>query len=62
LDRTRSEGSRVVKLTSGQGILEDLLEAQELQDGQVDAGVQTEAALVGTEGGVELDAVATVDL
>ena len=47
---------------AGQGILEDLLEAQELHNGQVDGGVQTDAALVGADGGVVLDTVATVDL
>ena len=49
-------------LTSSQGILEDLLKAQELQDGQVDCRVQAETALVWAEGGVELDSVAAVDL
>lgn len=47
---------------AGQGILEDLLEAQELQDGQVDRGVEAETALVGAESGVELDTETTVDL
>jgi len=47
---------------AGKGILEDLLEAQELEDGQVDGGVQSETALVGTEGRVELNAVALVDV
>lgn len=50
------------QLTSSQGILEDLLKAQELQDGQVDRRVQAETALVWAEGGVELDSVAAVDL
>ncbi len=49
-------------LTSGQSILEDLLEAQEFQDGQIDGRVQAETALVWSEGGVELDSVAAVDL
>jgi len=52
----------VNQLTSSQSILEDLLEAQELQDGQVDRRVQAETALVWAEGGVELDSVAAVDL
>lgn len=47
---------------TGEGILEDLLEAEELQDGQVDRGVETETTLVGAEGGVELDAETAVDL
>jgi hypothetical protein len=47
---------------AGKGILEDLLEAQELEDGQVDCGVQTETTLIWAEGRVELDAVALVDV
>ena len=47
---------------AGQGILEDLLETEELQDGQVDGGVETETTLVGAKGGVELDTVTAVDL
>ena len=46
----------------GEGVLEDLLEAQELEDGEVHAGVQAQAALVGPDRGVELDAVAAVYL
>jgi hypothetical protein len=33
----------------GQGILEDLLEAEELEHAEVDGGVEAEAALVGPE-------------
>jgi hypothetical protein len=47
---------------ASEGILEDLLETQELEDRQVHCGVQAEAALVGTECRVELDAVALVDI
>jgi hypothetical protein len=50
------------ELTASQSILEDLLETQELKDGQVDSWVETETALVWTEGRVELDSVTTVDL
>lgn len=50
------------QLTSGKSILEDLFETQELQDGEVDTGVQTETTLVGAKSGVELHAVSTVDL
>ena len=46
----------------GQAVLEDLLEAQELQDALVDRGMEAQAALVGADGAVELDAVAAVDL
>ena len=49
-------------LTARERILEDLLEAQELQDAEVDAGVEAETAFVWTEGGVELDAEAPVHL
>ena len=47
---------------AGQGVLEDLLEAEELDDAEVDRGVEAQAALVGPERGVELDAEAAVDL
>jgi hypothetical protein len=47
---------------ASQGILEDLLETKELENRQVDAGVESETALVRTKGRVELDAVTTVDL
>ena len=46
---------------AGQAVLEDLLEAQELQGAEGDVGVEAEAALVGADGAVELDAVAAVD-
>ena len=45
---------------AGQGVLEDLLEAEELDDRQVDGGVEAQAALVGAERGVVLDAEAAV--
>ena len=47
---------------AGHGVLKHLLEAQELDDGQVDGGVEADAALVGAQGAVVLHAVATVDL
>ena len=47
---------------TGQSILEDLLETQELEDGKVDGRVQTKTTLVGTESRVELHAVTLVDL
>lgn len=46
---------------AGQGILEDLLKAEELENGQVHGGVEAEAALVRAQGRVELDAVTAVD-
>ncbi|MNQ98096.1 hypothetical protein D3C85_1137700 [compost metagenome] len=46
----------------GQGILEDLLEGQELQDAEVDRRVEAQAALVRADGAVHLDAEAAIDL
>lgn len=50
------------RLTASKSILEDLLETQEFEDGQVDCWVQTETSLVWTESRVELDSVSAVDL
>ena len=47
---------------SGQRILEDLLEGEELQNGRVDAGVETKAAFVRADGAVELNSETTVHL
>ena len=47
---------------AGEAVLEHLLKAQELEDGQVHAGMQAQAALVGADGAVVLHAVAAVDL
>lgn len=47
---------------ASEGVLEDLLEAQELEDGEVDGGVEPETTLVGAQGRVELHPVAAVDL
>ena len=46
----------------GQGVLEDLLEAEELDDALVHGRMEAQAALVRSDGGVELDAVAAVHL
>ena len=46
----------------GEAVLEHLLEAEELEDALVDGGMEAQAALVGADGAVELDAVAAVDL
>ena len=43
-------------------VLEDLLEAQELEHAQRDGGVEAQAALVGADCRVELNAVTAVDL
>lgn len=48
--------------TSSQSILEYLLETKELEDGEVDGGVEAQAALVRAKGGVELNTVTMVDL
>src|SRR5699024_4401131 len=47
---------------SSQRVLEDLLEAEEFDDAQVDAGMKPQAPLVRAQGGVELHAETTVDL
>ena len=49
-------------LTASEGILEDLLETEELENTEVDSGVEAETALVGTEGRVVLHTETTVDL
>ena len=46
----------------GQAVLEDLLQTQELEHTQGDRRVKAQAALVGSNGRVELDAVTAVDL
>ena len=46
----------------GQGVLQNLLKTQELQHAQVDGGVETQAAFVGSNGAVELNAIAAVYL
>ena len=46
----------------GQAVLEDLLQAQELEHAQGDRWVKAQAALVGSNGRVELDTVTAVDL
>ena len=48
--------------TACQSILEDLFETQELQDRQIDCGVESETALIGTQCRVELHTVSPVDL
>ena len=45
-----------------QGVLESLLEAQELKDGEIDRRVETQTALVRPDGVVELYAVACIGL
>ena len=47
---------------AGEAVFEHLLEAQELDDRSVHAGMQAQAALVGADGAVELDAVTAVHL
>jgi len=46
----------------GEAVFEDLLKAEELQNGKVDAGVETQAALVGADSAVELDAESAVHM
>ena len=45
-----------------QAVLEHLLEGQELQHAEVDRRMEPQAALVGADGAVHLDAEAAVDL
>lgn len=47
---------------AGKSILEHLLEAEELEDGQVDRRMEAETTFVGSECGIELDSIATVHL
>jgi len=47
---------------SGQGVLEDLLEPEELEDREIDGRVETKSSLVGAECRVELNAIATLDM
>ena len=44
-----------------EAVLEDLLEAEEFQDAQVDARMEAQTTLVGADGGVEFHTVAPVD-
>lgn len=46
---------------TSEGVLEDLLESEELEDGEIDSWVESETSLVWTEGGVVLDSETTVD-
>ena len=46
----------------GQGVFQNLLKAEELDDGEVHAGVEAKTALVGADGRIVLDTVAAVDL
>ena len=46
----------------GEAVLKNLLQAQELQHAERNRGVKAKAALVGANGGVELDAIAAIDL
>lgn len=48
-------------LTASEGILEDLLKAQELENGQVDSRMESKTAFVGSKSRVELYAVTLVD-
>ena len=48
-------------MTSASDFFQHLLKAQELHDGEVDGGVEAQAALVGADGGVILHAEAAVD-
>ena len=47
---------------TGKAVLEDLLKAQELEDGQVHGRMEPQAPLVRPNGGAELNPIAPVDL
>ena len=47
---------------TGEGVLEDLFEAEEFDDAQVYRRMETKAALIRTDGAVELYAVSVVNL
>jgi hypothetical protein len=49
-------------VNSSQGVLEDLLESEELEDRKVDGRMEAESSLVRTEGGVELDTITALDM
>ena len=53
---------RLIVLTAGESILEDLLEAQELKDRQIHRGMEAETTFVWAQRRVELHTIATVDL
>lgn len=57
-----NEAERLNPLTSREGILEDLLESEELQNAEVHTGVVSETAFVRSQSGVELHAEASVHL
>ena len=48
--------------TAGQSILEDLLETQEFENGQVHRGMEAKPSFVGTQCGIELHAISPIDL
>lgn len=48
--------------TAGQGILEDLLEAQEFENGQVHGRMKAQSSLVRPQCGIELHAISPIDL
>ena len=47
---------------TGQTVLEDLLEAKKLENGKIDRRMKAQAALIGTDCAVELDAIPPIDL
>ena len=47
---------------SGESVLEDLLKAEELEDGEIDRRMETKSTLVGAEGRVELDAITALNV
>lgn len=49
-------------LTACKGILKDLLESEELQNGEIDRGMETESSFIWSQSRVELHPVTPIDL
>lgn len=62
IDQVELKLESVGILTASQSILEDLLEAQEFEDGQIHRGVKAKTSLVGTQSRVELHTISSIDL
>ena len=53
---------KLEELTSCECIFEHLLKAQELEDAEIDAGMEPKSAFVRTKSGIELDTKSTVHM
>ena len=59
---SKEQEKRTAILTTSQRIFEDLLKAQEFEDGQIHRGVKSKTSLVWTQSRVELHTVSSVHL